>query len=173
MFMNRARISFAATLAVLALGAGVSAGQAAQAPPMKSVLAGKKLTPPARGEVIVEYTNPVRKRVNDMIITTFQVRNTGVAPIARLTITQTWFDKNSNVVGAGKKSIDGLLQPGDVQVIAIESVAKPDFNGDSFNFTHANGTVKPKQVAKLTVAATTTAKPATGTATTTAPPPKR
>ncbi len=149
--MNRARPSFAATLIALALGAGLSAAQSTPAaPPMKSVLAGKKLTPPARGEVIVEYTNPKRERVKDTIVTSFQVKNVGVAPIARLTITQTWFDKANTAVGGGKGVIDGLFQPGEVKTIAIEAAAKPTFNGDGFTFTHANGTVRPKQVAKLT-----------------------
>ncbi len=157
--MNRARLSFAATLVALTLGAGLSAAQATQAPPMKSVLAGKKLTPPARGEVIVEYTLPTRKRVNDTIVTTFQVKNIGLAPIARLTIIQTWFDKANNTVGGGKGAVEGLFQPGEVKTITIESEAKPIYNGDGFNFTHANGTVRAKQVSKL-VPGTAAEKPA-------------
>jgi hypothetical protein len=158
--MNRARLSFAATLGALAVGTVLAAAQATQAPPMKSVLAGKKLTPPARGEVIVEYTNPTIKRVGDSIITTFDVKNIGVAPIARLTITQTWFDKSNNVVGGGKGAVDGLLQPGEVKTISIESPAKPTYSGDGYNFTHANGTVKPKRVAKLTPTKPAAAAPA-------------
>jgi hypothetical protein len=158
--MTRARCSIAATLVALACGAGISAAQATQTPPMKSVLAGKKLTPPARGEVIVEYTSPNRKRVGDTIVTTFQVKNIGVAPIARLTIIQTWFDKSNNAVGGGK-GVENLLQPGEVKTITIESEAKPIYNGDGFNFTHANGTVKTKLVTKLTpTAATSTTAPA-------------
>jgi hypothetical protein len=164
--MNRARLLFAATLGALALGAGVSAAQSTPAaPPMTSVLAGKKLTPPARGEVVVEYTKPVTKPLKkggeDLVVTTFQVKNPGLSPIARLSIIETWFDKASQQVGGGKGTIDGLLQPGEVKTITIESVYKPSFNGDSFNFTHANGTVRPKQVAKLTPG-TGTAAPAAG-----------
>ena len=150
--MNRARFPLAATFAASALSVGLLAGQAAQAPEMKSVLAGKKLTPPARGEVIVEFTSPVRKAVKDMIETSFQVKNIGLAPIARLTITQTWFDKAGAVIGGGKGVADGLLQPGEIQKIVIESPKKETYNSDSFNFTHANGAVKPKQVAKLVAA---------------------
>jgi len=165
--MNRARLSFAATLVALTtLGAGMLADQtapapAAQAPPMKSVLAGKKLTPPARGEVMVEYTKPVtrpgKRGEEAVVITTFQVKNPGLAPIARLAITETWFDKANNVVGGGKGEVPGLLQPGEVKAITIESSYKPSFNGDGFNFTHANGSVKPKLVAKFDAAAGATA----------------
>jgi hypothetical protein len=147
------------------LCAGAAAAQTTTAP-MKSVLAGKKLTPPARGEVTVEYTSPVRKNVKDVVITTFQVKNIGLSPIARLTITQTWFDKSNNIVGGGKGEVPGLFQPGEVKTVTIEAPYKPSFNGDSFNFAHANGTVKPKAVAKLvpntpgttTASTTTTAK---------------
>lgn len=147
--MNRARFSLAATFVTLALGAVGLAAQAAQAPPMKSVLAGKKLTPPARGEVIVEYIGPNLKAVKDMIVTTFQVKNIGVAPIARLTITQSWYDKAGSVVGGGKGYVDGLLQPGDVQTVTVESPKKESYARDQYNFTHANGSVKAKKVPKL------------------------
>jgi len=168
--MNRARFSFAAaTLVVMASGTFVSVISAmqgqAQAPPMKSVLAGRKLTPPARGEVVVEYTAPSRKVVKDMVVTTFQVKNVGLAPIARLTITQTWFDKLNQVVGGGKGQVDGLLAPGAVETIVIESVSKPNYNGDSFNFTHANGTVRPKAVQKFPATPAAGAKPAAPAAT--------
>ena len=149
--MTRVRFSFAAaTLVALAAGAwpSVALGQAA---PMKSVLAGKKLTPPAKGEVIVEYTPPSLKAVGDDIITTFQVKNVGVSPIARLTITQTWFDKGGNVVGGGKGEVAGLFQPGDVQTVTITAPKKTTYDRDSYNFNHANGSVKPKAVPKLTV----------------------
>ncbi len=155
--MNRARFSLAATVVTLALGAVGLAAQAAQAPPMKSVLAGKKLTPPARGEVIVEFVGPNLKAVKDMIVTTFQVKNIGVAPIARLTITQSWYDKGGNVVGGGKGAVDGLLQPGDIQTVTVESPKKETYARDQYNFTHANGTVKAKKVAKLVAAAKTPA----------------
>jgi hypothetical protein len=156
--MNRARFSFAATFVASLLCTGLAAAQT-QAPPMKSVLAGKKLTPPARGEVLVEYTAPVRKNVKDAatntsnVVATFQVKNVGLAPIARLSITQTWFDKANNIVGSGKESINGLLQPGEVRTISISIPYKPSFNGDGFNFTHANGTVRVKPVAKFPPAA--------------------
>ena len=64
--MNRARIVLAATFAGACLVAGPAlAEQATQAPPMKSVLAGKKFTPPLRGQAEVEYheaRQPRRKK---------------------------------------------------------------------------------------------------------------
>ena len=67
--MNRARIVVAASLLSAAVCAGVaSAAQqaapapatpSAQAPALKPVLAGRKFTPPLRGEAVVEFTQPV------------------------------------------------------------------------------------------------------------------
>jgi len=129
---------------------------------MQSVLAGKKLTPPARGEVTIEHTAPKTNRVGDMVITTFQVRAVGLEPVARLTITETWFDKNGATVSGGKGFINGLLQPGEVQTVKIETPYKEAMNRNTYIFSHANGTVKVKAVPKFDAP-----KPATTTSTTT------
>jgi hypothetical protein len=162
--MNRARVAFSATLVATTLATATAlAGQATQAPPMTSVLAGKKFTPPLKGEAIIEFTQPVTKREKDMVVTRITVRNASVSPVPRLTISETWYDKGGAIVTGGKGGINGLLQPGEIQVITIETPYNAKMNGNQFNFTHANGTVKPAKVAKLeapkTDAAAATAKP--------------
>ena len=85
--MNRARVAFSATLVATTLAAGTAlAGQATQAPPMTSVLAGKKFTPPIKGEAIIEFTQPVTKREKDMVVTRITVRNASLGPVPRLTV---------------------------------------------------------------------------------------
>ena len=107
--MKRARLLLAATLvattsaAVLAAQAtpatpAAPATPATQAPPMQSVLAGRKIVPPARGEVVVEYTTAVTKREGPNVVTRLQVKNIGLAPISRLTFTETWYDKAGAIV---------------------------------------------------------------------------
>ena len=64
--MNRARVAFGATLVALATRTRWRSGP--QAPPMKSVLAGKKFTPPIKGEAVIEFTQPVTKSVKDMVV---------------------------------------------------------------------------------------------------------
>ena len=87
--MNRARVAFSATLVATTLATGTAlAGQAAQAPPMTSVLAGKKFTPPIKGEAIIEFTQPVTKREKDMVVTRITVRNASVGPVPRLTVSR-------------------------------------------------------------------------------------
>src|SRR5262245_29351051 len=99
--MHRARFALAATFAVTACCAAEARAQQqsqAPAPPMTSVLAGKKLTPPIKGQADVEYTAPVTKREKvrgeDMVVTRFIVKNASPAPIGRLSIAETWYDKS-------------------------------------------------------------------------------
>jgi hypothetical protein len=144
--MNRAGVGFGATLVATSLV--ILAGQSAQAPPMKSVLQGKKFTAPVRGQAEVEYTAPSTARVKDSIITKIAVKNVSTAPIARLAINDTWYDKGGEVLTAGRGVINGLLQPGDVQTITIDTPFKPGMNERQRRslFSHANGEVKPSLV---------------------------
>ena len=153
--MQPKRIVSAATLVAAAVaGSSVLAGQtqapaAPQAPPMQLVLAGKMFVPPIRGEALVEYTAPVSRRQGDVVVTRVMVRNAVQAPIARLTIDETWYGKDDSVVTGGKGVIAGLLQPGEVQTIVIETPFRPGMNANNFNFSHVNGTVKPVRVPQL------------------------
>ena len=192
----RARFALAASMAAAAmfgveLIAQTTTAPPAQgtAPPMTSVLAGKKLTPPIRGEAALEWVDPKPEKKGDMVITKMTVRNASAAPIARLTINETWYNKAGANVTAGRGVINGLLQPGEVAVVEIQTPWKEGMQGFQRQYAHANGTIKPVKVQKLEVPkpttdsatttstttgkpATTTAKPATGTAkpaTTTAP----
>jgi hypothetical protein len=162
--MTRARCAFAATVTGVAFVSAALLAQTPTPPPMTSVLAGKKLTPPIRGQAEVDYTKPVTKREKDMVVTKIQVRNMSNAPIPRLTITETWYDKGGATVGGGKGAINGLLQPGEVQTITIETPYNAKMSANNYNFSHANGTVKPHAVPKMTdekePAAKAAAKPA-------------
>ena len=149
--MNRARVIVAATLTALIFGAGPSRAQQAttQPPPMKSVLAGKKLIPPIRGEALVEYTAPQTKRNGKMVVTTITVKNAALAPIPRLTVNETWRDKENNIITGGRTVIEGLLQPGEIKTITIETPYDTRMSSNGWNFSHANGTCKITRVPKL------------------------
>lgn len=149
--MNRARFTVAATFVSTLMYAGVAMAQATQAPPMTSVLAGKKFTPPIRGEALVEFTQPVTKAMpgKNMVQTTIKVRNSTASPIARLTVTETWYDKGGAIVTSGRTAINGLFQPGDIQTMVIETPYNPKMSSNNWNFTHANGTVKVAKVKTL------------------------
>ena len=143
--MNRAGIGFAAMLVVAAsLFDAAWAGQGGQAPPMKSVLQGKKFMAPVRGQAEIEYMAPVTAREKDAVVTKIAVKNVSTAPIARLAINDTWYDKSGDVLTAGRGVINGLLQPGEIQTIIIQTPFKPGMNPQQRKpvFSHANGEVK-------------------------------
>jgi hypothetical protein len=149
--MNRARVGFAAALAAASLVVAALAGQDAQAPPMKSVLQGKKYPAPVRGQAEIEYTTPSIARVKDAVITKIVVKNVSGAPVARLAINDTWYDKGGSVLTAGRGVINGMLQPGEIQTITIETPFKTGMSEQQHRslFVHAYGEVKPKLVKKF------------------------
>ena len=155
--MNRARFTFAATLvgaSCLAAAAFAQTPAPAPAPapaPMTSILAGKKFTPPFKGQAEIEFTKPVTKRDKEMVVTTIQVRNTQNAPLLRLTIDETWYDKAGGLVTGGKGVI-ARLEPGEVGTVKIETPFNAKMSANNYNFAHANGTVKPRRVEKLVAA---------------------
>jgi hypothetical protein len=172
----RARFALAATIAAAAMLGGELIAQTtttSQTPPMTSVLAGKKLTPPIRGEAALEWVDPKPERKGDMVITRMTVRNASAAPIARLQVDETWYDKSGATVTAGRGVLNGLLASGETAVLEIQTPWKAGMSGFQRQYKHANGTIKPVKVNKLeapkpttdsaTTSSTTTSKPATTT----------
>src|SRR5215469_12918787 len=149
--MNRARALFAATVAGAAfVGVTTYAQQTApQAPPMQSILAGKNFIPPVRGQAEIEYMKEPTRGAGTARITKIQVKNISNAPIARLKLTETWSDKQPHELPGGEGVINGLLQPGEVQVIEVKTPTNPNFASQMLVFAHANGSVKPHAVKSL------------------------
>ena len=119
--MNRARVLAATFVSATMLAGGAFAGQS-QAP-LKPVLAGKKIVPPLRGEANIEFTQPVTKPLQgkNLVQTTIKVKNASAEPIARLMVAETWYDGSGAIVAGGRGVINGMLQPGEVQTITIET----------------------------------------------------
>src|SRR3954463_2719905 len=149
--MNRARLTCAAALVGASLVATALFAQTPQAPPMTSVLAGKKFTPAFKGQADIDYTKPVTKRDKDMVVTTIMVKNNAVGPLLRLTIDETWYDAGGGLVTGGK-GVVARLEPGEVATGKIETPFNAKMKANNYNFTHANGTIKPHAVPKLTAA---------------------
>ena len=127
------------------------AGQAVQAPPLTPILAGRKITPPLRGEALVEFTQPVTRPLpgRSLVQTTIKVRNSSAAPIARLEVDETWYDRSGAIVAGGRGIINSLLQPGEIQTITIQTPYSNKMSSNNWNFKHANGTVKVAKVRTL------------------------
>jgi len=146
--MNRARALFAATVVGAALVGVTTYAQETkpQAPPMQPILAGKKFIPPVRGQAEIEYMKEATRREGTTLITKIHVKNVSTAPIARLKVTETWYDKQQHELPGGEGVINGLLQPDEVQVIEVRTPTNPAFASQMLVFAHANGSVKPRAV---------------------------
>ena len=146
--MNRARLALAATL----VGASFVAAhaQTPAAPPMTSVLAGKKFNPPFKGQAELDYTKPVTKRDKEMVVTTIMVKNNAAGPLLRLTIDETWYDAGGGLVTGGKGVVN-RLEPGEVATVKIETPFNAKMKANNYNFTHANGTIKPHAVTEAAI----------------------
>jgi hypothetical protein len=160
--MNRAHVIVAATVLC---GGFATVAFAQSPPPMQSVLAGKKFTPPFKGQAEVDFTKPKTAQSKDhkMVITTIEVKNNMNAPLLRLTVDETWYDKAGGLVTGGKGVVN-RLEPGEVATIKIETPYDAKMSANNYNFSHANGTVKPHRVEKMAGAGDTkepAAKPAT------------
>jgi hypothetical protein len=147
--MNRARFAIVAALAGATLAGTHLLAQTPKAPEFKSILANRKVDPPIKGQAEVDYTTPSTKRNGDVVTTTIRVKNTSAAPIARLTIAETWFDKGGTIVGGGSGYLEKMLAPGAADTVTIQTPWNAKMNGNSWNFSHANGTIKPRRVPKI------------------------
>ncbi len=148
--MNRVHFAVAATLiSTTTMFAG--AVVAAQSTQLTPVLAGKKIVPPLRGEANIDITQPVTKPIpgKSMVQTTIKVKNTNAEPIARLMVAETWYDGAGAIIAGGRGVINGLLNPGEVQTITIDTPYSAKMKSNNWNFTHANGAVKPNKVKSL------------------------
>ena len=141
------RFAVAATLVGVSLA--VPSLLAQKAPEMHPILAGKKVDPPINGQAEIDFMQPVTKRNGDVVTTNIRVKNTSAGPIARLTIAETWFDKGQQSVATSQGSLDKPLNPGAVDTVTIQTPWSARMNGNSWQFSHANGTVKPRRVPKV------------------------
>ena len=111
----------------------------------------RKLISPLRGEATVEYTRPNTVRKGGNIITTMTVKNTSTGPIAGFRIEESWSDKTGNLAGGDIYRHPKPFMPGEVIQVTLTTPANARMTSNSFNFIHANGTVKPKNVPKIEI----------------------
>ncbi len=164
--MNRASLVFAATLVCVGCTVGTALAQATP-PPLTPILAGKKFVVPIKGLATIDITQPQTKREKENVVTRIQVKNTSGAPIARLTVDETWYDNtgaSGNIVAGGKGTINGLLRPGEVQTVIVQTPYSPKMKANQWKFSHANGDIKPNKVAKVVAEGEAASEPTAKTA---------
>lgn len=145
----RASLALAFALIVLAgIPAAFAQDATAQTPP-KAVWIN-----PLRGVADIQYTRPVIRREKDVIVTTITLKSASTAPIARLTIEEYWYDGAGNPVTGDKQIVKKPLMPGETATVVLRTPVKENMKSNQLKFSHQNGTVKPKVVAKLDAAPT-------------------
>jgi len=142
------RIAVAAAIGLLVAPAVLSgAAPAAQDAP-------RKLISPMRGEATVEYTKPNTKVQGREVVTVIVVKNTSEKPIAGFKLEESWIDKAGTLSGGDTYRHRTPFMPGEVITVTLRTPRNDRMSSNSYNFTHANGTVKPTAVAKIEVPTT-------------------
>jgi hypothetical protein len=159
--MKRHTVSLLALAAVAVLISGGAAAQAPKpstagapaAPGDQTPPARPRLVAPVRGLAQIGYTKPVVKRGKigdkDFVITTMRVKNMATAPIAGFKVDDFWYDKQGNPLPSDSYRHPRPLQPGEVITITLETPLDPRMNRNQWQFSHANGEIKPTLVPKL------------------------
>ena len=132
--------------------AGAAAGQAPATTPAPGT-AKPRLVAPVRGVAPIAYTKPAVKRGKqdgrEVVITTFQVKNSATAPIARFTVEEFWYDRAGNPVSGDRFVYPKPLQPGEIITVTLNTPVSDKMNSNSYKFSHANGEIKPTVQAKM------------------------
>jgi hypothetical protein len=136
-----------------AIGFVIAPAALAQTPPpaAPAAQAPRKLISPIRGEATVEYTAPNTSRKGGNVVTTMVIKNTSTGPVAGFRLEESWADKSGNLAGGDVYRHPKPFMPGEVITVTLTTPANPRMTSNSFNFVHANGTVKPKRVPKIEV----------------------
>ena len=132
-----------------AIGFLVAPAALAQTPAPAAQAAPRKLISPMRGEVTIEFTNPSTARKGGNVVTTMVIKNTSSGPIAGFRLEESWADKSGNLAGGDTYRHPKPFMPGEVITVTLTTPANTRMASNSFNFVHANGTVKPRRVPKI------------------------
>ena len=112
----------------------------------------RKLISPQRGEASVEITKPNTQVKGADVITVIQVKNTSASPIAGFKVEENWYDAGNTAIGGDVYRHTKPFMPGEIITVTLKTPKTPKMKTNQYQFSHANGTVKPKSVAKLTPA---------------------
>jgi len=101
-----------------------------------------RLVPTFKGEAELGYLAPVARTVGTKRVTTIQVKNLEDAAIAGLTVDEFWYDKSNTQVAGSPTFRYPRLAPGEVVEVMLEVEMRPGMERSTYDFKHANGTIK-------------------------------
>ena len=130
-------------IVAIALGVGLSASSVVAEPTQRKLIA------PVRGEAAVELTQPDTRVVGNDVVTKIRVKNTSNGPIAGFKVDENWF-KGSDALSGDSYRHARPLQVNEVIEITL-TVPRARVIGarNQYQFSHANGTIKPTPVKTL------------------------
>ena len=112
-----------------------------------------RLLAPVRGVAQVSFTKPLVKRGKvggkDFVITTMQIKNMATGPIAGLKVDDFWYDRAGSPLPSDSYRHPRPMLPGEIITVTLETPADPRMNRNQWQFSHANGEIKPTLVAKM------------------------
>lgn len=153
--MKFERFAALAVAGVLAAAATAAAQAPKPATPAAPAAQGARprLLAPVRGVAQVAFTKPVVKRGKvggkDFVITTMQIKNMAAGPIAGLKVDDFWYDRAGGPLPSDSYRHPRPLAPGEVITVTLETPTDPRMNRNQWQFSHANGEIKPTLVAKM------------------------
>jgi hypothetical protein len=109
----------------------------------------RRLIAPMRGEATVELTSPDTRVVGSDVVTKIRVKNTSTLPIAGFKVDENWF-KGKDALSGDSYRHARPLQVNEVIEITL-TVPRSRVVGarNQYQFSHANGTIKPTPVKTL------------------------
>lgn len=108
-----------------------------------------KFVPPVKGVAQIGYLKPQTKIVGNDVVTVFKIKNLSNGAIARLQVDEYWWDKENNTVGGDREYLKKPLMPGEVATIELRTPKNAKMFRNTYQFLHANGTVKAKVLQKI------------------------
>ena len=139
--MTRLVYAAAAVLTILALSVGPVVAQAKYVTPIKG-----------EAEIKLLPIKPEPDHKAKLVRTIIRLKNNSpTGSIAGLKVIQYWWDKANSPqpVAAVPQRLKKPLQPGEEATITLELPIDPKMFRDSYQFDHANGKIKVKQVNKF------------------------
>lgn len=144
MARSRSALALAAFVVVVPVAAAQTPPPApAAAPPAKA-----KYVPPVKGMAEIGILAPDTKVVGNEVVTKIKVKNLSLGAIHLLRVDEYWYDKGGNMLPGDMQRWKKPFLPGEVIEFELRVPKNPNFYRNTYNFSHANGKCKAKNLKK-------------------------
>jgi hypothetical protein len=118
--------------------------------PQKDQAAPSKFISPLRGEAEIQVLPTKTVVKGNMVVTTIEIKNVSSAPIAGLKVEEFWWDKSGNpTAGGDTQRAKKPIMPGETYTFTLQTEKDASMNRNQYQFSHAYGKVKVKNVKKF------------------------